>query len=89
MRPLSPWKVTSDMQLKRIIESGQPVPYTQATRLHVAQSTMTARAEMPWLSAFGECRKGHCLGGNWTQKYRRCEIRRKLREAFNSGQRPN
>ncbi len=34
---------------------------------------------MPWLSAFGECKR-LCFGGNWSRKSRRREIRRKLRE---------
>jgi hypothetical protein len=68
MRSLSPWKATSGVQLKRIIESGQPVPYTQATRLHVAQSTMTAEAEMLRLSAFGECLPESCDMGAFGNK---------------------
>ena len=31
------------------------------SRFLVAQSTRTARAEMLWLSAFGECKKGFVL----------------------------
>jgi len=53
-------------------------------RLIVAQSTMTARAAMLWLSAFGECKKCEC---SWSLERLANANHYTLLKPTNSGQR--